>query len=159
MTTGTVADGGAALLEVRHSAISGRGVFARQPIAPGTRIIEYTGERISDAEAERRYDDQAMEHHRTFLFVLDDGRCIDGAVGGSDASFINHSCDPNCESVEVDGRIWIDALRPIAAGEELTYDYAYEWEDGDEEHASFYECRCGASKCRKTILDRPVAGA
>jgi SET domain-containing protein len=143
------------LLDVRPSAINALGVFARRPIASGTRIIEYTGEVISPAEADRRYDDDAMERHHTFLFALADGRCIDGAAGGNDARLINHSCDPNCEATEVDGRIWIDAVRPIAAGEELTYDYAYEWEDGDEALVSFYACRCGAPACRQTILARP----
>jgi hypothetical protein len=140
------------MIEVLPSPINELGVFARGAIARETRIIEYTGEVISEAEGDRRYDDRAMERHRTFLFALADGRCIDGAAGGSDARFINHSCDPNCEAVEVDGGIWIDAIRPIAAGEELTYDYAYEWDEGDEALTSFYSCRCGAPVCRKTIL-------
>ena len=140
------------MIEVRPSTIAGHGVFATEPIAKGTRIIEYTGEVIESDEADRRYDDLAMDEHRTFLFALDDGRCIDAAVGGNDARFINHSCDPNCETVEVDGRIWIDAIRPIAAGEELTYDYAYERTAGDDDLASFYVCRCGAATCRATIL-------
>jgi hypothetical protein len=127
-------------------------VFARQPIAAGTRIIEYTGEIVSSDEADRRYDDLAMEQHRTYLFALADGRCIDGAVGGNDARLINHSCDPNCEAVEAGDRIWIDAIRPIAAGEELTYDYAYERPEDDDDLDSFYACRCGAPSCRATIL-------
>jgi SET domain-containing protein len=139
-------------LAVRPSPIDGLGVFTRRAVAPGTRIIEYTGEVISSDEADRRYDDEAMERHQTFLFALADGRCIDGAVGGSIARFINHSCEPNCEAVEFDGgHIWILALRPIAAGEELTYDYAYEWDD-DDEAARFYRCDCGAAACRRTIL-------
>src|SRR5262245_22658332 len=113
-------------LEVRPSGIQGLGVFAGEPIAAGTRIIEYTGEVISDAEGDARYDDESMARHHTFLMSLDDGRCIDAAVGGNDARFINHSCDPNCETVEVDGRVWIEAIRPIAAGEELAYDYKYD---------------------------------
>ena len=140
------------LFEVRSSAIDGVGVFARRPIAEGTRIVEYVGEVISDTEADARYDDRAMERHRTFLFALADGRCIDGAVGGNEARFVNHSCEPNCESVESDGHIWIESIQPIAAGEELTYDYAYEWTEGDDELMSFYHCGCGAPGCRKTIL-------
>ncbi|HUG38176.1 MAG TPA: SET domain-containing protein-lysine N-methyltransferase [Candidatus Limnocylindrales bacterium] len=143
------------LLEVRVSSIHGMGVFTRSSIPPGLRIIEYVGEIISTAEADRRYDDRGMERHQTYLFSLDDGRCIDGRVGGNLARFINHSCEPNCESVEIEGHIWIQASRPIDAGEELTYDYAYEWLDGDDAHASFYACRCGAPRCRRTILAGP----
>jgi SET domain-containing protein len=148
---------GEPFLEVRSSPIEGRGVFARRPIPEGTRIIEYAGEVISSREADTRYDDGSMTRHRTFLFALEDGRCIDGAVGGNEACLINHSCEPNCEAVEVDGRIWIESLRPIARGEELTYDYAYEWTEGDEDLRSFYRCACGAPGCRKTILARPDA--
>jgi SET domain-containing protein len=137
-------------LEVRESPIQGRGVFAAQPIAAGTRIIEYTGEVISESEADQRYDDESMARHHTFLMALDDGRCIDAAVGGNDARLINHSCEPNCETVEVDGRVWIEAIRPIAAGEELSYDYKYDRSEDDDE--TFYRCRCGAPSCRGTIL-------
>ena len=143
------------LLEVRGSSIQGRGVFTRASISPGVRIIEYVGEIISAEEADRRYDDHRMERHQTYLFSLDDGRCIDGQVGGNMARFINHSCEPNCEAVEIEGHIWIQASRPIDAGEELTYDYAYEWQEGDEAHAGFYACRCGAPQCRGTILAGP----
>jgi SET domain-containing protein len=146
------------LLEVRASPIQGRGVFARRPIPAGQRIIEYTGEVISDEEADHRYD-RVMERHATYLFGLADGTCIDGAAGGNEAHLINHSCDPSCEAVEVDGRIWIDAIRHIAAGEELTYDYAYERDEGDEARADFYGCRCGAGGCRGTILAPPSTSA
>jgi SET domain-containing protein len=138
------------MIEVRVSAIHGRGVFARRPIPEGTRIIEYTGELISESEGDARYDERSMTRHHTYLMALADGRCIDAGVGGNDARLINHSCDPNCEAVEVDGRVWIEAIRPIAVGEELSYDYAYDRHQGDDE--SFYRCRCGASTCRGTIL-------
>jgi uncharacterized protein len=141
---------GAIRLEVRESPIQGRGVFAGEPIAAGTRIIEYAGEVISEGEGDARYDEAAMGRHHTYLMSLSDGRCIDAAVGGNDARFINHSCDPNCESVEEGGRVWIEAIRPIARGEELTYDYLYERAEGDDER--FYRCRCGAPACRGTIL-------
>jgi uncharacterized protein len=139
-------------IEVRESPIQGRGVFARRRIGEGTRIIEYTGEVISDEEADRRYEDRTMPRHHTFLFSLDDGRCIDGAVGGNDARFINHSCQPNCQAVESGGRIWIEAIRPIEAGEELTYDYAYARSECDEALTALYVCRCRAPGCRGTIL-------
>ena len=138
------------LFEIRPSPIQGVGVFARRAIAAGTRIVEYAGKVITEREADRRYDDRSMTRHHTYLMSLGDGRCIDASVGGNAARFINHSCEPNCEAVEADGRVWIDAIRPIEAGEELTYDYAYERADGDDE--GFYRCRCGAAACRRTIL-------
>jgi SET domain-containing protein len=144
-------DGGVQI-EVRESAIQGRGVFALRPIPAGTRIIEYAGEVISDDEADRRYDDRNMDRHHTFLFSLDDGRCIDAAVGGNEARFINHSCAPNCQALETDGRIWIESIGPIEPGEELTYDYAYARSECDEALEALYVCRCGAPSCRGTIL-------
>jgi uncharacterized protein len=138
------------LYVVRTSNIHGRGVFANRYIRKGTRILEYTGERIDNDEADRRYDDAKMKRHHTFLFTLDKDTCIDGAIatGGGDASFINHSCDPNCETDELEGRVWIIALRDIEAGEELTYDYnLYDGEDDDKS-----PCSCGAKNCRGTLF-------
>lgn len=137
--------------EVRESPIQGKGCFAVKRIPKGTRVIEYTGEKITNEEADNRYDDESMERHHTFLFTLDDEHCIDGSVGDNPAKYINHSCDPNCET-EIDGdRIWVDALRDIEPGEELFYDYAYERESASEDE-SLYPCYCGSKKCRGTIL-------
>ncbi|MGQ0642288.1 MAG: SET domain-containing protein [Gemmatimonadaceae bacterium] len=139
--------------EIRRSAIQGRGGFAMRRITKGERVIEYTGERISWKEADRRYDDDAMKRHHTFLFTLTRRTCVDAAVGGNDARFINHSCDPNCEAVIVNNRIYIEALRDIASGEELSYDYAYERDaDSAVDEEKLYVCRCGTKKCRGTIL-------
>jgi len=139
--------------ELRPSTIQGRGAFATRPIRRGTRIIEYTGERITHEEADRRYDDRAMGRHHTFLFTIDSAIVIDAAVDGNDARFINHSCAPNCEAVDEKKHIYIEAIRDIAPGEELTYDYSYE-RDGteDEEWERLYICKCGAPTCRGTIL-------
>ncbi len=138
---------------IRQSSIQGRGAFALRRIRKGTRIIEYTGERISSAEADRRYDDDSMRRHHTFLFTVTSRTVVDAAVHGNDARFINHSCDPNCEAVIEDGRIFIEAIRTIQPGEELGYDYQYEREQGyGEEEERFYACRCGAPNCRGTIL-------
>jgi SET domain-containing protein len=140
---------------VRRSSIQGKGAFATRWIDAGTRLIEYKGEVITAEEADERYPDDDMDRHHTFLFELDDGDVIDAAVGGNVARFINHSCDPNCEAVEEDGRIFIDALRDIAPGEELGYDYNFILE---ERHSPAvkkrYPCHCGADACRGTILGR-----
>ena len=139
--------------EIRRSAIQGRGAFATRRIRKGERIIEYSGERISNAEADKRYDDERMRRHHTYLFTLTQRTVVDGGVGGNESRFINHSCDPNCEAVIEDGRIWIDARRAIRKGEELAYDYKYERMGGDDEaDEKKYPCHCGARQCRGTIL-------
>jgi uncharacterized protein len=146
------------LYAVRRSSIHGRGVFATRHIKKGTRIIEYTGERISNREADRRYDDSRMKKHHTFLFTLDKKTVVDGAIaaGGSVASFINHSCDPNCEAIIRGKRIYIHAKQDIYPGTELAYDYQYERTgEDDEELEKFYVCCCGADNCRGTIMKPP----
>jgi SET domain-containing protein len=141
---------------LRQSKIHGRGVYARKRIPKGTRIIEYAGEKITSAEADRRYDDKKMAKHHTFLFILNTRWCIDASVGGNIARFINHSCDPNCVAWIIDNKIWIDALRTIEAGEELGYEYEYDFEPGyTVEDLEFYKCECGSPKCRGTIVDVP----
>jgi len=148
---------GPPLIEVRDSVIQGRGVYAGRRIRRGTWILEYTGERITHEEADRRYDDESMERHHTFLFTVDEHVCIDASVGGNEARFINHSCDPNCEAVLAEGEIHIVALRDIAPGEELAYDYGFPLDDDSVEEAMRrYPCRCGSPRCRGTIvrLDR-----
>jgi len=141
------------LYEIRRSKIQGRGVFAKRRIRAGQRIIEYTGERISNKEADRRYDDESMRRHHTYLFTLDKKTCVDGNSGGNDSRLINHSCDPNCEAVITGKKIFIHARRTIEPGEELAYDYQYERTgENDEELEKFYLCKCGAPNCRGTIM-------
>lgn len=140
------------LYEVRRSKIQGRGGFAIRPIRKGQIIDEYVGERITHEEADRRYDDNDGRHH-TFLFVLDRHTVLDARYGGSDARFLNHSCDPNCES-EIDGKhIYLKAIKPIQPETELVYDYRFDWqEEFEPEDIRYYACRCGSAKCRGTIL-------
>jgi len=139
--------------EIRTSQIAGQGAFAIRPIRKGTRIVEYLGERISQAEADRRYDDTLVENPRILLFTVDARMVIDAGVGGNDACFINHSCEPNCKSVTRRGRVHILAIRNIVPGEEHTYDYNLT-RDGisDEEAYTRYACRCGSPMCRGTML-------
>lgn len=141
--------------EIRQSEVHGRGAFAIRRIAEGTRIIEYAGERITPAEADRRDPDGAPGPHHTFLFAIDDDVVIDAGVGGNEARWINHSCDPNCDAVIDDGRIWIEAIRDIDPGDELAYDYAYVLPERHTPAAKRrYPCGCGAVACRGTILAR-----
>ena len=142
--------------EIRSSPIQGRGAFATRRIRKGTRLIEYVGERISHAEADRRYDDDGMKRHHTFLFTLNNRTVIDAGVGGNEARFINHSCSPNCEAVIDSGHIYIESIKTIPPGTELVYDYQYERApDADESDEARYPCRCGSPNCRGTILAPP----
>jgi hypothetical protein len=142
--------------EIRKSSIQGRGAFATRQIRKGQRLIEYTGDRITPEEGDRRYVEDGMKRHHTFLFTVDENTCIDGKRGGNDSRYINHSCDPNCEAVIEDGRIFLFAKKAMAPGTELTYDYQYErTPEHTKEDEEFYRCLCGSPKCRGTILAPP----
>ncbi len=137
----------------RRSGIHGRGVFALQPIRKGAKIIEYAGERISDKECERRYPEYLDEDNHTFIFELDKNVNIDGGSRGNSSRWINHSCAPNCETIEEDKKIFVVARRNIRAGEELTYDYNMDpGEPLTPEVKRRWPCRCGAKNCRGTVL-------
>lgn len=127
-------------LIIRSSAIHAAGCYTMAPIRKGARVVEYTGPRISKDEADEKYENSPT----TYLFGVGDGKTV--IDGHGTAMFINHSCDPNCETEEMDGRVWIMAIRNIAAGEELTYDYFLY--DGDEDEA---RCNCGSVNCRKSM--------
>jgi uncharacterized protein len=139
---------------ISSSRIAGQGAFATRAIAKGDRLIEYVGERLTHAAADARYDDRAHDKHHTFLFAVNRSTVIDATVEGNDSRFINHACEPNCESVIERGRVFIDAIRAIRKGEELTYDYAYarDGTETEEEETTLYVCRCGSRRCRGTIL-------
>ena len=124
-------------LEFRPSPIHGFGTFAAAPIRAGLLLIEYIGEKITKTESVRR-----CEAGNLFIFELDEKWDIDGGVGWNPARFLNHSCAPNCDAEYIEGQIWIVALREIAPGEELTFNYGYDWEDHRE-----HPCHCGAPEC------------
>src|SRR5688572_720970 len=144
------------LIEVRNSPVHGRGVFAAKHIPKGTRILEYLGDRVSHKAADERYEDHDENDNHTFLFIVDKNTVIDAGVGGNDARFINHQCEGNCESVIENRRVFIDATRDIAPGEELGYDYEIGREKDDPPNVDeIYACRCGSPKCRGTMLWPP----
>lgn len=138
---------------VRRSKIHGRGVFALTDIPKGTRLMEYTGERITHREADRRYAAEHEHSPHTMLFSVDEKIVIDATHQGNSARFINHSCAPNCEAIAEEGRIFIDTIRRIPAGGELTYDYNLVLE---ERHTPAvkraHACFCGTRTCRGTLL-------
>lgn len=126
----------------RPSGISGWGVYAAQAIAEDTRIVEYKGQLISQAEAWRR-EQRYLPRQRIWIFTIDDRRARDAGVGGNIARYINHACSPNCY-VDIVGRhIWILASRNIEPGEELTYDY-------NTDGVAGIRCRCRPG-CRRTL--------
>jgi uncharacterized protein len=136
-------------IKVRESGVHGRGVYAAQFIPEGTRVIEYTGKRVAWEAAP---DDKNDPH--TFNFGLENGDVINPHIGGNDARWINHSCDPNCEAVEEDDRIFIDAMRDIQPGEELLYDYRMQIDEPiTDASKKKFACHCGAANCRGTMLE------
>lgn len=128
-------------------------MFALIRIPKGARLIEYRGERISHAEADARYDEAHKHSSHTMLFAVDDEVVIDATNQGNSARWINHSCLPNCEAVDEQGRIFIETIKPVRVGEELCYDYNLQL---DEPHTASakrkYACHCGARRCRGTLL-------
>jgi SET domain-containing protein len=146
--------------KVRKSKIHGNGVFANRRIRKGTRILEYLGDRITHRQADKRYEDHDENDNHTFLFIVDKRTVLDAAIDGNDARWINHSCDGNCDSEVEQGRVFIKARRTIEKGEELGYDYEIGRDKNDPPNVDeIYACRCGAAKCRGTMLwpaKRPV---
>jgi hypothetical protein len=141
---------------VRRSPLHGMGVFAVRRINKGSRVSEYLGERISHAEADARYERKDSNDNHTFLFIVDRRTVIDAGVHGNEARFINHGCDPNCESVIEEARVFIETLRTIQPGEELTYDYQIQREADDPPDVDeVFACRCGSAKCRGSMLWPP----
>lgn len=137
-----------------RSGLHGYGLFARDFIPEGEKIIEYVGERITKAEAERREAKRVARHAAgedscVYVFTVNQRHDLDGQVPWNVARRINHSCAPNCEAMNFRGRIWIVALRDIAPGEELGYDYCFDlelWRD--------HVCRCGAKDCVGFIVKK-----
>src|SRR5262245_10422973 len=128
-------------LIIRSSSLHGAGVYTSAPITAGTRVLEYTGPRLAAKETDGMYAGSEV----TYLFGMDDGKTVIDGFGM--AAFVNHSCHPNCETDQIDDRIWIIALQDITAGEELTYDYnIFDAEPGER-----CPCYCGAPDCRKTM--------
>lgn len=135
-------------IKVRESSIHNKGIFASRDIPKGTKIIEYVGEKITKADADRRADIVLEESKNSktrgavYIFILNNRYDIDGNVPYNTAKYINHSCSPNCETEIINGKIWIIAIKDIKKGEELSYDYCYGL-DNYEEHP----CRCGCPNC------------
>jgi SET domain-containing protein len=140
-------------IQVRRSGVHGKGVFALQDLAEGETLIEYVGEVISWDEAQDRHPHDPEDPNHTFYFHVNEDRVIDALYGGNSSRWINHSCDPNCEADEDNDRIFIKAIRNIAAGEELNYDYGLIIDEPyTKKLKAEYPCWCGSDNCRGTLL-------
>lgn len=133
--------------KIRKSKVHGDGVFALDDIPEGSRILEYLGEKITKKESDRRGWAQFEKAKKSgdaavYLFILNKRYDIDGDVPWNDARLINHTCEPNCEAQVIRGKIWIVALRDIAKGEELGFNYGFDLENYDD-----HPCRCGTDSC------------
>lgn len=128
-------------LVIRSSSIHAAGCYTMRPIKKGARVCEYDGPRMSKAAADDRYEGRFV----TYLFACTGNEVIDGF---GTAMFLNHCCDPNCETEQdEDGRVYIMAIRNIAPGEELTYEYNLHDSDEDDQ-----DCYCGVGICRGTMF-------
>ena len=140
-------------IQTRRSGVHGNGVFAVADIAEGETLIEYVGEVISWEEAQDRHPHDPKDPNHTFYFHIDEDHVIDAKFGGNSSRWINHSCDPNCEADEQDGRVFIKALRNIPAGTELNYDYGLIIDEPyTKALKAEYPCWCGSANCRGTLL-------
>ncbi len=140
-------------IQARRSGVHGKGVFALQDLAEGDTLIEYIGEIIDWPEALERHPHDPANPNHTFYFHLESGAVIDANVGGNSSRWINHSCAPNCCADEENGRVFIKALRNIAACEELFYDYGLMIDARyTKKLLADYPCWCGAAHCRGTLL-------
>ncbi|WP_221031311.1 SET domain-containing protein [Actomonas aquatica] len=141
-------------IRVAQSQVHGTGIYAAKDIPAETRILEYVGEKITKAEAQRRDEarvarQEAGDDGCVYLFEINKRYDLDGDVSWNTARLINHSCNPNCETENVRGHIWISALRDIPAGEELNYDYGFDWENWKD-----HPCRCGSPDCFGWIVQK-----
>jgi SET domain-containing protein len=144
---------------VRQSKVHGTGVFAACDIKKGEKVIEYVGDIVTKAESDKIADEQLekSEGHSkeggVYIFELNKKYDINGNVSWNPARFINHSCDPNCETEGDDWHIWIEAMRDIKKGEELSYDYCYDIDNWEE-----HPCKCGAKNCVGYIVNEKLRG-
>jgi SET domain-containing protein len=141
-------------IRVGRSRIEGKGVFAKRKIPRGSRIIEYIGTRVPVAKLFAAVPGDGKPA-AVYAFRLNDTTVIDGARGGNDSRFINHSCDPNCETYCFDDHLYVYAMRDITRGEELTFDYRLGTENGrrsKKRDLVDHACRCGSPNCRGTMV-------
>tara|TARA_B100001248_G_scaffold261186_1_gene251513 strand:+ start:4431 stop:4967 length:537 start_codon:yes stop_codon:yes gene_type:complete len=144
-----------ALFKIKYSKIHGKGVFARENIKKGIKIIQYIGEKISKKEGDNRSEKRLKRYLNSnkmgsvYIFELNNRYDIDGSPIYNKARYINHSCRPNCEVKILNGHIWIYSLKNIKKDDELSYDYGYEF---DKDDYVDHICLCGSKNCIGYII-------
>ena len=145
------------LWKVKKSKIHNSGVFATEDIKKNTRIIEYIGEKVSRSEGDKRSEKRIKKYLNSkktgsvYIFELNKKYDIDGSPLYNKARYINHSCNPNCEVDIIRGKIWILSIKNIKSGDELSYDYGYEF---DKEDYKDHICKCGSKNCIGYIISK-----
>tara|TARA_B100000989_G_C19343948_1_gene386181 strand:+ start:24 stop:515 length:492 start_codon:yes stop_codon:yes gene_type:complete len=141
--------------KVKNSGVHGKGIFALENISKGQKIIEYLGEKVTKQEGDRRSEKRIAKYLNSkktgsvYIFELNQRYDIDGSPLYNKARYINHSCSPNCEVEILKGKIWIKSIKRIKKGEELSYDYGYEF---DKEDYLDHICLCGSDNCIGYII-------
>lgn len=144
-----------AMWTVKRSKVHGSGVFAQQNISKGSNIIKYIGEKVSKKEGDRRSEKRLKKYKNSkvsgsvYIFELNTRYDIDGSPSYNKARYINHSCRPNCEVQIIKNCIWIVSIKKIKKGDELSYDYGFEF---DKEDYLDHICKCGSSNCIGYII-------
>ncbi len=142
--------------EVKKSKVHGAGVFANQKIPKKTKVIEYIGRKVSKSEGDKISEKRLKKYLNSkkmgsvYVFELNKRFDIDGSPLYNKARYINHSCSPNCEVEITRGRIWISSIKNISIGEELSYDYGYEFDEDYKDHV----CKCGSKNCIGFIISK-----
>ena len=140
--------------KVKKSKIHGTGVFATTNINKGQRVIEYVGRKVLKSEGDKISENRIKKYLNSkktgsvYVFELNNRYDIDGSPLYNKARYINHSCSPNCEVDIIRGRIWISSIKKIKDGDELSYDYGYDFDENYEDHV----CKCGSKNCIGYII-------
>ena len=134
------------LYKIKKSKIDKNGLYANQKIKKGTRIIEYKGKIISVKKSET--DPKFDNGKAIYLFNISKKYDLDGDFKFNTARLINHSCEPNCEVFGSGLKIWVYAMKNIKKGEELSYDYGFNYDDDYKA----YPCKCGTKNCAGYIV-------
>lgn len=143
------------LWTVKKSKVHGMGVFAKANIKKGSKIIQYIGDKVTKKEGDKRSEARIKRWEKSkkigsvYIFELNKRYDIDGYQSYNKAKYINHSCTPNCEVDIIRGEIWISSIKNINIGDELSYNYGYEF---DKDDFKDHKCKCGSSKCIGYII-------
>ena len=141
--------------KVSKSKVHGKGIIATEDIKKNTKIIQYIGEKVTKKEGDKRSEERLNKYLNSeitgsvYIFELNNKYDIDGSVLYNKARYINHSCEPNCEVDISNGEIWISSIKKIKKGDELSYDYGYEFNKNDFRD---HRCKCGSKECIGFII-------